>query len=431
MPHVEALERRGTSFSHYFVVDSLCCPSRSAIFTGQYPHDDGVFTNTGADGGYDAFNHFGNVTKTFGSALQKAGYRTGLMGKYLNGYDPSDGQPPGWDEWDVAGDGYPEYDYELDQDGLDISYGHDPGDYLTDVLSARAGGFIDQQATSGNPFALEVATFAPHRPATPAPRDRHSFPGLTAPHGPAYDTTPTDAPPWLARFAPLTGRQTRLINRVYRKRVQSAQAVDDLVAHLEQRLRADGLARNTYFVFSSDNGFHTGEYRLLPGKQTAFDTDIKVPLVVAGPGVPAGRTVTALASSIDLAPTFERLGAAAPTGRPDGVSLLPLLHGAAVPAGWQRAVLIEHHGPDMSAHDPDRQPPRAGDPPSYEAIRTATSAYVEYYNGEREYYDLTTDPDELHNIASTAPPATLAALHRTLTALEHCHGSVQCQAAAR
>ena len=95
MPHVQALQQAGTTMSGYYVVDSLCCPSRSAIFTGEYPHDDGVFTNMGKDGGYSAYNNNGDEQKSFALALQQAGYRTGFMGKYLNGYEPTDPVPPG------------------------------------------------------------------------------------------------------------------------------------------------------------------------------------------------------------------------------------------------------------------------------------------------------------------------------------------------
>ncbi len=431
LPHVRALQRQGMSFSHYFVVDSLCCPSRSAILTGRYPHNNGVFTNTGSDGGYDAFQRHHDARLSFGPALKRAGYRTAFLGKYLNGYRPALPRPDGWDEWDVAGNGYREYDYALNQDGIQVAYGHDPKDYLTDVLSARAGTLIDGYADAGKPFAMEVATFAPHRPATPAPRDRGSFRALRAPRGPAFDHAPVASLPWLAHFPPLTSRQKQLIDHVYRKRVESAQAVDDLVAHLQARLKANGLADDTYFVFSSDNGFHTGQYGLLPGKQTAFDTDIRVPLVIDGPGVPAGRTVSAMTSSIDLAPTFEALGRASAAGSIDGTSLVPLLRGASPPAEWQRAVLVEHHGPDVTASDPDLQSPRSGNPPSYEAMRTARATYVEYADGTRELYDLATDPRELRNVAGTAVPAALNRLHRVLQALVHCHGAASCQTAGR
>jgi arylsulfatase A-like enzyme len=429
LPNVAALTRQGTSFSNYFVVDSLCCPSRSAIFTGQYPHNNGVFTNGGSDGGYRTYNAHHDAAKSFAASLHAAGYRTGFMGKYLNGYTPGNRQPIGWDEWDVAGNGYGEFDYQLNENGRIHGYGHKPGDYLTDVLAAKATRFIDGAAAGQRPFALEIATFAPHAPAVAAPRHQNTFAGLRAPHTGAYDRRPSAAPRWLAALPRLTAGEQHAIDGDFAKRVRSMQAVDEMVGRLRSQLQARGLAGNTYFVFSSDNGFHLGEHRLRPGKQTAFDTDIRVPLVVSGPGVASGRTVRAMTSSIDLAPTFEALAGARAVAERDGTSIVPLLHSQS-PPDWRDAVLVEHHGPVTSSTDPDRQPVRAGRPPSYEAMRTPTALYVEYVTGEREYYDLVHDPDELHNRAGTLPAARLAFLHRTLQALVSCRGSAACRTAA-
>ncbi len=434
MPQVQALEARGLTFTNYFVSDSLCCPSRASIFTGNYPHDTGVFTNTGPHGGFNAFHARNEQQHSFNDVLQRAGYRTAMMGKYLNGYLDDPGQasvpptyvPPGWNEWDVAGWGYPEYNYELNHDGTVLDYGHRPKDYLTNVLTRDGVHFIDRSAHSHHPFFLELATFAPHTPYTPAPRYKRAFPGLKAPEPPSFDAMPTHAPDWLLDHAPLTPRQIQRINRVFRKRVQAVQSVNNMIARIQAALAAHRMLHNTYIVFSSDNGLHTGEYRLMPGKLTAFDTDIHVPLVIAGPGIPAGSTTSAMAENVDLAKTFAHLaGKSMPC---DGHSLVPLLRGGE-PAGWRDAVLIEHHGPVMSRDDPDIQNRVSGNPPSYEAIRTPYLLYVEYRNGQRELYDLQTDPWELHNIADSVSPAELAQLHDSLLALEHCHTGTTCWAA--
>jgi N-acetylglucosamine-6-sulfatase len=426
MPHVQALAQAGSAMSQYYVVDSLCCPSRSAIFTGQYPHDNGVYTNKGSDGGYQAFNQHGDPQKSFAVALQKSGYRTALMGKYLNGYFPVFGEPPGWDEWDAGGNAYTNFNYALNENGRKQYFGRDPRDYLTDVLSAKAGSFISSAASSGKPFMLEVATFAPHAPYTPAPRYANTASLATYPETGAYDKLPKHPPSWLKGQPALNAARTHRIAKAYRRRVESVGAVDDMIGHLEDQLRASGAARNTYFLFSSDNGYHMGEYQLMPGKQTAFDTDIHVPLIVSGPGVPAGKTISQLASNIDLNPTFERLAGLSPPGDVDGHSLADLWHGQH-PANWRQAILVEHHGPDNSTGDPDRQDRLSGNPPSYEAVRTATALYVRYASGEQEYYDTARDPLELDNIASAGVPAVLRS---TLAALQNCHGGVSCWAAA-
>jgi arylsulfatase A-like enzyme len=208
--------------------------------------------------------------------------------------------------------------------------------------------------------------------------------------------------------------------------VEDDLSVDDMIGQLENELRAKGLDRDTYFVFSSDNGFHMGEYTLTSGKQTAFETDINVPLIVTGPGVPAGHVASQLASNIDLAPTFETLAGLPVPADVDGHSLAALWHGQE-PADWRQAILVEHHGPDFSPGDPDRQTQKPGDPPSYEAVRTATALYVRYAGGAQEYYDTATDPYELDNLAAKGIPA---GLRDALTALENCHTGAACWAAA-
>ncbi|MGB2710930.1 MAG: sulfatase-like hydrolase/transferase, partial [Conexibacter sp.] len=176
MPNVRRLQQRGTTFSNYFVTDSLCCPSRASILTGQYPHNTGIFRNTGVDGGFLAFQALGRERETYATALAGAGYRTGLMGKYLNQYSPSRIRtalggpyvPPGWSDWVVTGNGYPGYGYRLTRGPRVVRHGHRAGDYLTDVLAREGLDFIARSAEEGAPFMLNVWTFAPHAPAVPA-----------------------------------------------------------------------------------------------------------------------------------------------------------------------------------------------------------------------------------------------------------------------
>jgi N-acetylglucosamine-6-sulfatase len=387
MPQVQRLQADGLTFNDYTVTDSLCCPSRSSILTGRFPHDTGVFTNGGTDGGFDYFHGHGEEAHTFATALQASGYRTAMMGKYLNGYRPAATQggtrpyvPPGWSEWDVAGNGYPELNYNLNENHSVVHYGNRPRDYLTDVLAGKGAAFVASSAAAHQPFLLEIATFAPHAPYTPAPRDADSFPGLTAPRGPAFDTLPTDAPPWLAGRTRLTPTETAAIDTGFRRRVQAVQAVDRLIATLRAALARAGVAGDTYLVFSSDNGHHMGQYRLNPGKMTAFDTDIRVPLVVAGPGVAPGSTSAAQVQNVDLAPTFQSLAGTTVSSTVDGRSLVPLLHGGSG-TGWRTTALVEHHGPDTLAGDPDlpaataatRPPTRRSAPASTPTSSTPTA----------------------------------------------------------
>jgi arylsulfatase A-like enzyme len=207
-------------------------------------------------------------------------------------------------------------------------------------------------------------------------------------------------------------------------------AIDAMIGALQQAVAAIGAADNTYFVFSSDNGYHMGEHRMTPGKMTAFDTDIHVPLIVTGPGVPAGRTVEEIVQNTDLCPTFAELGVATAPPGVDGRSLAPLLRGEK-PEGWRTLALVEHRGPVRNVADPDLPGSRSGNPPTYEAIRTATSLYVEYADGEKEYHDLTSDPHELHNTFASLPDERKAALHAALAAVANCHDAAGCRAAER
>ena len=222
--------------------------------------------------------------------------------------------------------------------------GHD--NYLTDVLSSLAASFISDtvQNDPQQPFFLEVATFAPHQPYTPAPKYAHLYPALQYPRKPSFDAPSTNPPAWLRGRSALTTTQLAAITKDFRLRAEDVKSVDDMVGAIVATLRSVGALTNTYFVFSSDNGYHMGEHRLAPGKLTAFDTDIRVPLIVVGPGVP-GYQAPWFAQNIDLRSTFDALAGTSPPEPIDGRSLVPLLSLAtepAVPPDWPEGALVEH-----------------------------------------------------------------------------------------
>jgi N-acetylglucosamine-6-sulfatase len=431
MPHVLQMRQNGVTFTNYFVADSLCCPSRASIFTGRYPHNTGVLANVGPSGGYDAFRLNNMESASFAETLSAAGYQTAMLGKYLNGYQPTvNGPDPGWSYWAAAGYGYNEFDYDLNQNGQAIRYGDEPADYLTDVISGLAANFIQR---ARQPYFVEVATFAPHKPYVPAPRDANEYPNLRLPRTPTFNAAPPpDAPAWLARITtPLNSSVVADIEKFFRLRVQSVMAVDQMIGNLQALVASLGQQNNTIFVFSSDNGYHMGEYRLLPGKMTAFDTDIHVPLVMTGPGIKAGSLVSALAQNVDLAPTFIELAGATPsTTTIDGRSLVQWVYPSASPGNrppWRAAALVEHKQVDRIADDPDIESPvpriHFANPPTYQALRTLTATYVEYVTGEKEYHDLSTDPYELVNTYESLDSTTQTNLHEQLSALHSCQGS--------
>jgi len=451
------LVQKGTTFSNFFVTDSLCCPSRSSILRGQYVHQHDVLGNQPPSGGYGKFHTNGDEKSTLATWMHDSGYRTGLLGKYLNGYpetvDPAF-VPPGWDEWDSptsGGNPYSEYNYRLNENGKLVRYGSTPQDYLVDVLSRKSSEFIQQK--NDKPFFLYVAPYVPHQPATPAPRYADAFAGVQAPRTPSFNEADMSAEPqWLQNRPLLNDPQIATIDQLYRKRLQSMLGVDDLVENVVTTLQQTGQLDNTYIVLSSDNGFHLGQHRLPPGKMTAFEEDIHVPLVVRGPGVPEAKKADDLAMNIDLAPTFADLGGAKLPSFVNGRSLASDLHGKK-PGTARKAVLVEHYAESgrrqgrkkaaAAQQDPDNDanPPNSGTPtagaqapairrgqfqplglPEYAALRTDRYTYVEYVTGERQLYDLRTDPDQLHNVVTTADPKLVQDLAKQLSALRRCKG---------
>jgi N-acetylglucosamine-6-sulfatase len=450
MPRVKKLlVEQGVSFTNFFVPLSLCCPSRTTILRGQYPHNTGVLTNNLPNGGFEKAYASGIESATVATILHDAGYRTALLGKYLNGYPETASPtyiPPGWDEWysPSAGNPYTEYNYTLNENGRLRAYGETPADYLTDVMRDRAADFIQRAAASPKqPLFVYFATYAPHEPFTPAPRHSSLFPNVTAPRPPSFNEEDVSAKPeFIRRRPPLTPAQIAGIDEDYRNRVRSLQSVDEAVAAMLDALAATGRLSNTYVFFTSDNGFHMGEHRLMPGKYTPYETDIHVPLIVRGPGVPAGVVRSQLAVSLDLAETFADLAGVPPLPFSDGRSLKSLLAGAP-PATWREAVLLEEFERGMVAiasgagrRDPAsklgiREPADKADileepipVPSYYGFQTPSYKFVEYLDesgsfSATELYT-TWDTFELDNLAARIDPAFANALKAYVALLIQC-----------
>ena len=328
MPKVKALiEDQGAVFENFFTTYPLCCPARASILRGQYPHNTLVLGNLPPEGGFLTFRRLGLEESTIATWLQAAGYRTAFYGKYLNGYTETDAPPPGWDEWHAANnDGYFNVNYKLNENGDVVAHGGAPEDYLTDVIAAKAVADIRRFAAEGRPFFLYVATFAPHSPYNPAPRHKGMFESAPLPQPPAFNEDDvSDKPGFIQELARLNEDQIAEITTHHRQRLESLQAVDELVAALVDALEDTGELERTYLVYASDNGFHLGQHRMLEGKDTAYEEDIRVPLAIRGPGIPKGRTVRGMALNIDLAPTFAAWAGIEPPAFVDGRSLMPLL----------------------------------------------------------------------------------------------------------
>jgi len=256
LPEVNALiAHQGVTFDNNYVSDSLCCPSRTSLLRGQFAHNTGVRSNGGANGGFDTAYRLGVEADTIATRLQSDGYRTGLFGKYLNGYPGTPGRnyiPPGWTEWASAVEGHPytEYNYTLNHDGAFPSFGTSPRDYGTDVYLRMATRFVQRSVHAGMPFFAYLPVYAPHEPATPAPADVDRYADAHAPRTPSYDQADVSNMPVYIRDLPqFTPDEEAAIDHLYQLRIESLQAVDRGVADLVATLRSLHALRNTYIVF--------------------------------------------------------------------------------------------------------------------------------------------------------------------------------------
>jgi N-acetylglucosamine-6-sulfatase len=371
----QLLAAAGVTFSNAFAATPQCCPSRAGILTGLHSHNHGVLSNEIAAPGF-------KDASTIATWLRGAGYRTALIGKYLNGYPglkPWPYIPPGWSEWHVfKGEGY--YNYTLVENGSEVTYGNAAEEYSTLVLANKATDFIRTTA-AGQPFLLVFAPYAPHRPAAGAREDRGLFSDLAPWRPPSFDEADvTDKPTWVRELGPLTAAELIHVQSLRRDQLRSLQAVDRAVKSIVETLAATGKLDNTVILFTSDNGFAWGEHRW-DAKMCVYEECIRVPLIIRMPGV-SPRREEGLVTLIDLAPSFAAwAGVMHP--KVDGLSLARLL---ATPQAWRNDVLIEMLGGER--------------PMLYSAIRTARYTYAEYVNGDRELYDLAVDPHQLMNVAA-------------------------------
>jgi arylsulfatase A-like enzyme len=405
----ELLLAQGTSFANCFTTTPTCSPARASILRGQYPHNHGVLDNRG----FELFFALDREQSSLATWLQDAGYRTALIGKYLNGYRSDEFPegasathvPPGWDEWaGVTKEAY--FKLEVNENGRIVSYKEQ---YATDVLAAKALAFVERMTPTGEPFFLYLAPRAPHGPVEYAPRHATAFTDISAPRPPSFNEDDVhDKPAWVQTLRAFNEEQIAEIDAHYISRQRTLLAVDELVAALVEALRRAGTLENTYILLTSDNGYHGGEHRLADDKGSPYEEAIRVPLVVRGPGVPAGQTVSALTSLVDLAPTFAAWADATVPAFVEGRSLATLLAGDAMPA-WRRTLLVERH------EDSIRKP-------GFNALRAEDFIYIESHSGEREYYDLAEDPYQLDNIAARVDGGRLAALSERLAALITCDG---------
>ena len=416
---------QGATFTNYFVTSSACCPSRASTIRGQYPHNTGILENSP---GFKTFHRNGEESETIATWLHRDWYQTSLLGKYLNIYPTGATNtyiPAGWTDWHAflySDDGERTdfyYNYQINENGKVVQYGGSPSDYSTDVLKNRALTFIEQNAKSNRPFFIYLAPYAPHGPDIPAPRYADQFSSATYPQKPSFGEADINDKPTIVRANPQKNGTFDVgdANRLFVSRVQTMQALDEMVKDLVNQLDQAGELQNTYIILTSDNGFHMGEHQLPSGKMLPYEEDIRVPFVMRGPGIQPKTQITQMVANIDVAPTIAELAGARASNFVDGRSFANLLNPSGQQVAWRKALLIELGYTEI------KTPIIA-----FRGIRAENFVYVEYEDGALEYYNLITDPYELNNIANQLDPKTLTSLHTWLERLKACKAEA-CRAA--
>lgn len=496
LPHIQQhILNEGVTFQNSFVTNSECCPSRATALTGQYSHNHGVLSNHSPDPSKGGINwpgwlpqngNPGHNSNTIATALEASGYRTGFIGKYLNGYgtvapegvaDPRTYIPPGWTEWNglLTPTVYRVYDYMINQNGVVTQYGAQPEDYQTDVLSGLAVDFV-QRATLDSPvkpFFLMVTPLAPHIEVLdavelfssidpqiafnltirPAPRHLHlvdgnplndELAGLL--QKPSFDESDlSDKPTCEKTEEPVAGimietepacvaeassigtsEKLTALESQFKSMSASMLAVDDMVGEIVAELVATDTLTNTVIILTSDNGWFYGEHRLL-GKQLAYEESIRVPLSITGPGIVRGGISDKIVLNTDLAPTIVDIAGATFSHVADGTSLVPLL-GNPQNSNWHRTMFLVERWfiPSIGKYSS----------PTYFALRRISgqqdflyvSSHTDMANlsvaDQHEFYDLINDPYQVSSLA--LPDAMIQAFDNFLYYFRICRG-LQCQ----
>lgn len=365
-------------FSNASLNVALCCPSRSNVLKGQFSHHTGVEYLEGWKL---------DDTSTIATWLDDAGYETGLFGKYLNKYRPeSEGPytPPGWDDWHVfrSGDGA-YYDYDLEENGELNHFGSRPEEYSTDVLGAKAEQFIEKNAGGDDPFFLYFAPYASHAPYTPAPRHEGAFDGVDMPRSEAFNEEDmSDKGAWMQSRVK---QDPEAMDEQRRDAWETALSADEAIEGLFETLEREGELDETVVVFMTDNGFNFGEHRW-NSKVIPYDTSTQTQMLVRIPGV-EGRTIDEPVQSVDVAATIADLANVTPGNPQDGRSMLPLVYG--VSDDWRDGALLRFAGGNYYGES------GGNEVEGYWGFRTPEFKLIEWENGDREFYDLTRDPDEV------------------------------------
>ena len=415
------MESGGSTLTNFFVNTPVCCPSRTTLLTGDYPHN--WYTTKGG------CMHM-NVTnsdfqqKSLGVQMKNLNYTTGMFGKLLNPsgvapYCGNNSEPlPGFDDYLVMCNDNKYFKNTFSKNGKPIESGTNPEDYLTSLIGNATVEFIQQSLENNEPFFAYVAPHAPHVPATPAPWYADKFSGLKAPRTPNYNYPALDHHYVIRSQPPIDDKVENMSDALFENRWRSLLSVDDITKAIVELLKKKGALDDTYFVLTSDHGFNLGQLRLPSCKLQPYEHDIRVPFHILGPGIPRGNKFDFVSGMVDVAPTLLSLGGGQPLDTMDGKSFADLLTSgkddeAIKASGWRDKHMLEYwslgnvirleHYIDMPNN-------------TYIGVRLINSThnylYVEFYDGknevlflsplEYELFDVANDPYQLTNIYGTA-----------------------------
>jgi len=458
------LVEEGTTFNNMFVTTPLCCPSRSSILTGRYIHNHNTVNNSLSGNCSSKYWQQNLEPNTLAVQLQKAGYTTYFAGKYLNQYGHksvggASHVPPGWNDWFALIGNSRYYNYSVSNNGILQNHGNDYyKDYFTDLVKNRSLEAIRYESIMNrpDPFFLMISTPAPHSPWNSAPQYNNKFDGLQAPKTKSFNVHSKDKH-WLIRQArsPMSNSSIQYLNNAFSSRWRTLLSVDDLIEGVVNSLKQYNVIDKTYIIYTSDNGYHMGQYSLPVDKRQLYDFDIRVPLVIRGPGVSKNVTRELPVLNIDIAPTLVDI---ATNGNPDvtmdGLSFKQLLNASSKVEGWRKDFLVEYRGehkkkqpscptlgsgvsqcfPDCVCEDSANN--------TYNCVRTydvnnqkaqsdkthnhptQNFMYCEFTDAENfvELYNLNNDEEQLTNIKKNADPEFISEMNKRLIGYALCKG---------
>ncbi len=487
MPNLRRLVmHNGANFSNFVAPYPLCGPARASFLTGQLSHNNQVLSNFRSnDGGHYTFKNLPgklNHRNSLAPWLHRSGYRTAMVGKYLNEYGALGRTevPPGWDYWAGLLDNstYDYFNYAMNVNGkikyfgdreyaeaqMDLATDNatnppnnfvellnsfckafDPCDYFgtqnekvytVDVGGSYAARFVRKQAPRKRPFFLYYSTPGPHaedtnhaqgfRKGAPEPdprppaRYRDTFDKTALPKPPSFNEADvSDKAANLKGLPLLTDKQVDEIGDNYRGRLGAVRAIDDQVGKIARQLRRSGELKKTFIIFDSDNGYLQGEHRLRSSKFLPYENSIRIPLLMRGPGIRAGKNLTGPTMDVDVTRTILDMANVRPGRVMDGISLLPSAKGKRkLP---KRNIPLQAMRPLLRFFTPIT----AFDQPYY-GVRTGRFKYIhwDFDAPNVELYDLKKDPDELDNLATDpAQAGNVARLEAMAVRLSECRGS--------